>query len=127
MIPSKPKGKPYHCESLSAYTCWELPEASICDGCRKADEWERANPITRLARRNVDKALFKLKAQGGVFDMFDNVFKETYRVTDSEFDWLAEHLNNEELGLITTDPNITPFTFSQKRQLLLILRRGYGK
>lgn len=39
---------PYHCENLSSYTCFELPEASICDGCRNNDVFDRATKLRVL-------------------------------------------------------------------------------
>lgn len=40
---------PYYCESLSAYTCYELPEASICKGCQNHTDFEstvQSYPLT---------------------------------------------------------------------------------
>lgn len=82
---------------------------------------------TRLSRLKADPSIYVYKASGGMLDLFDNAFKQALRVTDSEYDWLAENLSDEELGLIVTDPELKSLTFTERRQIILILRKGYGK
>lgn len=36
---------PHYCKDLSINTCWDMPDSSICDGCRKRAEFEEANPV----------------------------------------------------------------------------------
>lgn len=35
---------PYYCESLSTYTCYDLPDCPICKGCHMAKEFEHTHP-----------------------------------------------------------------------------------
>lgn len=35
---------PYRCKEGFLNTCWEMPEASICEDCRKSDQFEKEHP-----------------------------------------------------------------------------------
>lgn len=77
--------------------------------------------MSRLDRRNRKDVEFKNK--GGLFDLFDNGFKETFRVNDNEYDYIIENATDEELGLLLSGDEI-PFT---KRKQLLIMIDKYLK
>ena len=39
---------------------------------------------------------------GGIHDMFDNVIKVLFNITDDEYDFIAENANDEELNVFLT-------------------------
>ncbi len=41
-----------------------------------------------------------IKGQGGFNDIFDDVFKSAYDITDDEYDFIAGESTNEELDII---------------------------
>jgi hypothetical protein len=58
----------------------------------------------------------EFKSKGGFFDLFDNVFKSAYNITDEEYDYICEHATDEELNsLLCENPD-----FSNKRKALII-------
>lgn len=59
--------------------------------------------------------------QGGIFDLFDNMAKLAFRMTDREYDFLCEHATDEELSLSVGGD----LTFGEKRQLVEILEKYY--
>jgi hypothetical protein len=41
----------------------------------------------------------KLKNKGSFYDIFDDHIKSAYNITDDEYDFIAEHANDDELSL----------------------------
>jgi hypothetical protein len=41
----------------------------------------------------------QFKESGGLFDLFDNQIKAAYNITDEEYDYIAEHMDEEELSI----------------------------
>ena len=41
------------------------------------------------------------KNEGGFFDLIDNQIKAAYNITDVEYDYIAEHITEEELSIFT--------------------------
>ncbi len=41
----------------------------------------------------------QFKTSGGLFDLFDNQIKEAYNITDDEYDYIAEHMTNDEMSI----------------------------
>lgn len=78
----------------------------------------------RLERKN--RTDISYKSSGGLFDLFDNAFKETWRVTDGEYDYVCEVASDEDLDAFTENLD----TFSKKRTALIIyikLMTAYNK
>ena len=72
---------------------------------------------TRLSRRNRTEEDLGILHKGGFFDLFDNAVKEIYRINDVEYDYLSEHISNEELEMITSEH----LTYAESRKLLKML------
>ncbi|CAB4174483.1 hypothetical protein UFOVP1247_8 [uncultured Caudovirales phage] len=43
-----------------------------------------------------------IHSDGGIHDMFDNVIKVLFNITDDEYDFIAECANDEELNVFLT-------------------------
>lgn len=56
---------------------------------------------------------------GTILDAFDNVIKNVYRISDDEYDNIAENATEEELGILLKE---NP-TFAQKRQMIALLNK----
>ena len=41
----------------------------------------------------------KFKTQGGFFDLFDDAIKGAYNITDAEYDYIAEHMTDDEMSV----------------------------
>ena len=70
----------------------------------------------------------EFKGHGGLEDMFDDLLKSAFNITDDEYDFICENATEEDLskfldGLGKID---TPATFSEKRQSLIV-RNEYLK
>ena len=74
---------------------------------------------TRLDRKNRNYADIGTLSKGGIFDLFDNIIKEAFRINDIEYDYICEHASDEELDLISKEV----LTFSEKRQCVTILSK----
>ena len=70
--------------------------------------------MSRFKRKQRDYTLLKIKSKGGLPDLFDNVIKELWYITDYEYDLILEKMSDEEMDLFLTE---NP-TFTQKRYLL---------
>lgn len=73
--------------------------------------------MSRLSRKNRTEEDLGIKSSGGIFDLFDNEVKGVFRITDEEYDFIAEHIKDEEKDIIFKDN----LTFSEKRQCLIIV------
>lgn len=74
---------------------------------------------SRIKRRNRNYEELKIKNSGGIFDLVDNTMKETYRITDDEYDYLCEKLSDDEMYLFSLEN----LSFTQKKEILLILTK----
>jgi hypothetical protein len=70
----------------------------------------------------------KIKGNGGVYDLFDNVIKGSFNITDEEYDYIAGEASDEDLDILLD--GLGGFskhpTFSQKRKSLEV-RNKYLK
>ena len=57
---------------------------------------------------------------GGIHDMFDNVIKVLFNITDDEYDFIAETANDEELNVFLTALGNMEHgsSFTERRQAL---------
>lgn len=53
----------------------------------------------KILRPEVESCLVN---SGGVYDMFDNVVKVLFNITDEEYDYIAEHSTDDELDIFVT-------------------------
>lgn len=60
----------------------------------------------------------KIKSSGGMLDLFDNAIKETYRITDNEYDYLAENLTDEQTNYFVSEK----LSFAEKKECLKIIQ-----
>ena len=75
--------------------------------------------MSRLSRKNKTEDELGIKSSGGMFDLFDNQVKLTYRLTDKEYDKLAGDMTDEEMDIFLKDQ----LTFGEKRKLLQIYNK----
>lgn len=54
-----------------------------------------------------------------IFGMFDDQMKSAFNITDEEYDYLCEHMTDEETGVMVTE---NP-TFAERRQMIEIRNR----
>jgi hypothetical protein len=73
----------------------------------------------------------KLKKKGSFYDVFDDHIKSAYNITDDEYDFIAEHTNDDELALFLDGCGLgspdDPVTFSTIRAGLLIRNKYLEK
>ncbi len=75
--------------------------------------------MSRLSRRNRTNSDCGIKKSGGLTDLFDNVIKSAWRITDEEYDNILEKMTDEEMSLFLTEkPN-----FEEKRRMILLVER----
>lgn len=78
------------------------------------------NPyISRCKRKSRDFVELKIKSSGGMFDLFDNVMKENFRINDDEYDYLCENMNDDEMDIITKEY----LSYKDKRECLRIIEK----
>jgi len=70
--------------------------------------------LIRSKRRNRTRKDLGIKNKGGLFDLFDNAIKEIYRITDDEYDYLADSFSDEEIGLFIKEDQ----SFSEAKKCL---------
>lgn len=75
--------------------------------------------MSRLSRKNRKYSQLKIKTSGGMTDLIDNVFKETWRINDEEYDRILNKMTDEEMLLFLTE---NP-TFKQKKQIITLVER----
>lgn len=67
-------------------------------------------------------------AKGGIFDLFDNMIKLAFNITDEEYDYIVENCSEEEIDKLVTafGKMDTPSTFAERRAALEV-RNTYLK
>ena len=75
--------------------------------------------MSRINRRKWTMNDFGDKTTHGLFGLIDDMMKSNFRITDDEYDFLCETLNDTELGLFATEKT----TFSEKRKVIEILNK----
>ena len=79
--------------------------------------------ISRCKRKFRDKKELKLVNKGGITDLFDNVIKESFRITDDEYDYIVENVSDDEIGYLVSEE----MAFSEKRECLKIIEKYLTK
>jgi hypothetical protein len=102
-------------------------------------ESERSNNsfVSRCKRKFRSYEDLKIKSSGGMLDLFDNMIKEIYRITDDEYDYLADNLNENEYSyfILDSDSNSDSdsdsyskkFSFADKKECLRIIEKHLFK
>jgi hypothetical protein len=75
--------------------------------------------MSRLSRRNRTNSYCGIKTSGGLTDLFDNVIKSAWRITDKEYDSILEKMTDEEMSLFLTEKP----TFEEKRRMIILVER----
>jgi hypothetical protein len=77
--------------------------------------------MTRFERKNRNDVVYK--GCGGITDVFDDIFKQLWRINDEEYDYLCETLTDEELS------DITPYfkTITQMKKAIVIVNTALSK
>lgn len=70
-----------------------------------------------------------LVAERGLHDLFDNLIKSLYNITDEEYDFIAEHSTDEEIDVFVSalGNDERPSTFSERRKALELKNRMLEK
>lgn len=74
--------------------------------------------VSRCKRKFRPYEDLKIKSSGGMFDLFDNAIKEIYRITDDEYDYLAENLSDGEMSYFVSEK----LSFGEKKECLRIVQ-----
>ena len=74
--------------------------------------------ISRCKRKFRPYEDLKIKSSGGIFDLFDNAIKESHRITDEEYDYLAENLTDGEMSYFVSEK----LSFGEKKECLRIIQ-----
>ena len=74
--------------------------------------------VSRCKRKFRPYEDLKIKSSGGMLDLFDNAIKEVYRITDNEFDYLAENLTDGEISYFVAGK----LSFGEKKECLRIVQ-----
>lgn len=74
--------------------------------------------VSRCKRKFRPYEDLKIKSSGGMLDLFDNAIKEVYRITDDEYDYLAENLSDGEVSYFVAEK----LSFSEKKECLRIVQ-----
>jgi hypothetical protein len=83
-----------------------------------SNEMLAASLVSRCKRKFRPYEDLKIKSSGGMLDLFDNTIKEVYRITDAEYDYLAENLTDGEMSYFVAEK----LSFSEKKQCLRIVQ-----
>lgn len=72
--------------------------------------------MSRLKRKS--RSDIEFKGCGGLLDVVDDSVKESFRINDKEFDYIADNISDEDINKLfyIEYPN-----FTQKREMLIIL------
>ena len=73
--------------------------------------------ISRCKRKFRTTEDLEIKSRGGILDLFDDSIKQGYRITDDEYDYLAEHLTDDEISYFISEN----LSFGDKRKCLKIV------
>lgn len=70
-----------------------------------------------------------LRGCGGLHDLFDDLIKSFYNITDDEYDYIAGNASTEDLDifLAALGGMETPSTFAERRQGLVMRNRYVEK
>lgn len=87
--------------------------------CKELCDDRRKKATSRISRRNWTQDKFGILNSGGLTTLFDNHIKAAYRITDEEYDCMAEKMTDDEMGVFVTEKP----TFSQKREMINLLNK----
>ena len=73
--------------------------------------------VSRCKRKFRPYEDLKIKSSGDMLDLFDNAIKEVYRITDDEYDYLAENLTDGEMSYFIAEK----LSFGEKKECLRIV------
>jgi hypothetical protein len=85
----------------------------------KGQENLNSHYVSRCKRKFRPYEDLKIKSRGGMLDLIDNVIKEVYRITDAEYDYLAENLTDPEISYFVSQK----LSFGEKKECLRILKK----
>ena len=75
--------------------------------------------MSRINRKNWLNKDIGYKSSGGMFDLFDNYIKSTYRINDDEYDHLCQVMSDDEMDIFVTDTQ----TYADKRKMIELLNK----
>ena len=79
--------------------------------------------VSRCKRKFRPYEELKIKSSGSILDLIDNAMKEVYRITDDEYDYLAENLSDVEMPYFVAEK----LSFSEKKECLRIVQNHLSK
>jgi hypothetical protein len=74
--------------------------------------------VSRCKRKFRPHEDLKMKSSGKILDLIDLAIKEIYRITDDEYDYLAENLSEDELFYFVSET----LSFGEKKECLRIVQ-----
>lgn len=75
--------------------------------------------MSRLSRKNRTPHDLGIKSHGGLNDAFDDAIKEFFRINDSEYDFIAENISDEDSFIFLK----TPKTYFEKKEIIKIINK----
>jgi len=73
----------------------------------------------RIERRKWPDSDFGILSSGGILDAFDNAIKSFYRITDDEYDLMAEKMSDDEMDIFLTEK----MSFTHGRSIINLLNK----
>lgn len=74
--------------------------------------------MSRLKRKQRPLEVLGLKNSGNILDLFDNDFKQSFYLTDEEYNLLMEQCSEEELEILAF---VRKVTYSDMKKALTII------
>jgi len=74
---------------------------------------------SRCKRKSRPYEVLKIKSSCNILDLFNNALKEIYRITDDEYDYLAENLSDDEISYFVNEK----LSFCEKKECLRIVEK----
>jgi hypothetical protein len=80
--------------------------------------------MKRIDRIKMTAEEMGIKNKGGLHDLFDNAFKGTFRLSDDEYDYIAEHGSDEDFDSLMPAMKMEGKpTFAEKRVIAKTLEK----
>lgn len=80
-------------------------------------EMQELSFVSRCKRKLRPYEDLKIKSSGSIFDLFDNFIKQVYRITDDEYNYLADNLSDGEMSYFVSEK----LSFAEKKECLKIV------
>jgi hypothetical protein len=75
--------------------------------------------LTKEDLEKISKQMSENPKKYSIFSYVDNVMMSTFKINDSEYDFICENATDEELNLLMEEK----YTFAQKRQVVAMVKK----